>query len=66
MDTTEQNAGHATRVPPRSIACRANYWLRVVLVVVAVAQRRCTSEARPEFVGHNLHDCRALPPCCHR
>jgi hypothetical protein len=30
---------HATRVPPRRIG-RAGYWLRVVLVVVAVAHRR--------------------------
>jgi hypothetical protein len=36
-DTTEQNAMRC--IPPRRIG-RAGYWLRVVLVVVAVAQRR--------------------------
>jgi hypothetical protein len=45
MDTTERDVGmllFPTRVPHRRIAGRAGYWswLRVVLVVVAVAQRR--------------------------
>ena len=39
------------RVPPRRIAGRAGYrsWLRVVLVVVAVAHRRLD-----ELLGHDL------------
>jgi hypothetical protein len=35
---------HATRVPPRRIACRAGYWLWLRVVLVAIA-----AVARPEL-----------------